>query len=342
MVFLSAQEIRKPASEVLPQVGGPDWERRLPGRIEFVTEALNREPLPLTSPVEERRGSGALRWIHRHYVLSVPPDRQADVEAKIAALSEVDTGLTVSSEDRPDGVDVNIGLDGLLTHTIQLNWARESVKPRVALLICSLGDDLRLAREFVALDAPIAVGVEPFRPFSKEVGELAHVFHREVWLSVAPGAEPNDATGGAVPVRSEDDLGRYLDAALASVPHVVGMTDADTETTNDRYRRGLMREAERRRLFYVGRESAPGEAGSVRAPAANARTVAVRDETRPASDQLAKLGSAAQDSGSVIGIGAPRVATPEALGQVLGRWRAAGIELVPVSDLAQPANLSAR
>ena len=70
--------------------------------------------------------------------------------------------------------------------------------------------------------------------------------------------------------------------------------------------------------------------------------MALSDETQPVLDQLAKLGSAARDGGSVIGIAPPRVVTPEALGQAVEQWRAAGIELVPVSALAQAANLSAR
>jgi polysaccharide deacetylase 2 family uncharacterized protein YibQ len=50
----------------------------------------------------------------------------------------------------------------------------------------------------------------------------------------------------------------------------------------------------------------------------------------------------ARSEGSVIIVGPPTEATLETLTHVLPEWRAAEVEIVPLSALSQPINLSAR
>src|SRR5262245_60410296 len=189
MVFLTARELSQPSGDVAPPIGGPDWEARLPARIDAITTALRDSPVRLGAPVEEKQGSGTLRWIHRRYVVPAPPQDYALIELAVSNLQQLDPGLTVASQAMPQGVEIHIGLDGLLTHTVLIRSGEPAAPPpRLAMMIVALGDDLRLAREFVGVDAPVALGVRPFRPFSKEVAELAHHFGREVWIDLTPRA----------------------------------------------------------------------------------------------------------------------------------------------------------
>jgi hypothetical protein len=338
LVFLAAEEIHHPAREATPPppaaVGGPDWSARFPARIAAVDAALHKAPLRWPRPIEDERGSGPLRWTHRLYEIPLPRAEQGQAEAAIDAVRGVDPGLAVSAETTADGTDVRVGLDGLLISTLRFRWAEAVTptpgKPRLAVVIGPLGDDLRLARQVVAIEGPVVLGVRPFRPFSREVAELAHMFDREVLVQL--GGSESTAPAGA----GEGGAGGSLDAALASVPQAVGVAweGSDASAHPDRH---LLDEIDRRQLLYVG------ERGRARgAPALPAPAVIADAPPAAVAAQLGALVERARSEGSAIAIGAPTDATLETLARALPEWRAADVEVVPVSALAQPVALSAR
>lgn len=335
LVFLAAEETRHPAREVAPPraaVGGLDWSAHFPARIAAVDAALHTAPLRWPKPVEDERGSGPLRWTHRLYEIALPRADQAQAEAAIEAVRGVDPGLAVSAENTTDGTDVRVGLDGLLVSTLRFRWAEPVTptpsKPRLAVVIGPLGDDLRLARQVVAIEAPVVLGVRPFRPFSREVAELGRMFDREVLVQLDGSEGAASASGG----------GADLDAVLASVPQAVGVAWQGAAGTSTRPDRRLLDEIDRRQLLYVG-ERGRGPRGRAALPAPAVIADAPPDAV---AAQLGALVEKARSDGSAIAIGAPTDATLETLAHALPEWRAAEVEVVPVSALAQPVALSAR
>ena len=336
LVFLAAEEIHHPTHDVVatpaPALGGRDWNARLPGRIAAVDAALHRAPLHLPKPVEDERGSGPLRWTHRLYEIELPQAEQAQAEAAIETVRGVDPGLAITAENTADGSEVRVGLDGLLVSTLRFRWAEavaaKHVRPRVAVVIGPLGDDLRVARQVVGLEGPVVLGVRPFRPFSREVAELGHMFDREVVVQLdgseaQPEAsdDPADAAPGPPAV---DDI-------LASVPQAVGVAWQPGSNQPDPH---LREEIQRRQLLFVG-ERDPRAA--LPQPA-----VIVDAAAEGVAAQLGAMVEKARSEGSVIIVGPPTEATLETLTHVLPEWRAAEVEIVPLSALSQPVNLSAR
>ena len=328
MVFLSAEEIRRPIRDVPPPLDGQKWEERLQERIEAVTATLESGSLPLSSAVAQRRGSGSLQWIHRSYDVTIPRARQQEAEIAIEAIRAVDPGMTITSEATFNGTEVQVGLDGLLTHTVRFRWQERPSRPQVALVIDSLGDDLRIARESVTLDAPVALAVQPFRPFSKEVAELGRLFKRDVLLHL-----PEDRS--AAPSGQHD-----LAAALESVPYAVGVVGAVASAGGD------AAELQRRGLFYVG-DVTTGDREpetDVAPPRLRVAILALEpfDEPYRVNRQIDALLSVAREDGMAIAVARSDRATLEMLRGVLQKWPAADVDLVPVSALLEPTILSER
>lgn len=320
MVFLTTEEIRTPVHDVPEPLWGPDWDARLPDRISAVTTALQQSALPLQAPVEERKGSGSLRWTHRRYEAGMPESEREKVEAALALLRVVDPGVTATAAPVADGLEVQVGLDGLLIHTVHVHWETKPTRPRLAVVIGGLGDDLRLARTCVGLDGPVALGVRPFRLFSKEVAELGHLFKREIVLHLDGTAE----AGGAVP--ADATAAQALDAALASVPHAIGVAGSMGESAERQ--REVQEEIQRRGLLLIG----------------GAPVVGIDQDVagKTLGEQLGDLVATSRNPAGAIGIGGANEATLAALQAALSEWRAADVEVVSVSALVSPVALSAR
>jgi len=341
LIFLSAEELHHPTREVAAPppatVGGPDWTAHFPARIAAVDAALHKAALQLPKPVEDERGSGPLRWTHRRYDIDLPRAQQGQAEAAIEALRGVDPGLAVTAENTTDGTDVRVGLDGLLVSTLRFRFADEVTpkppEPRVVVVIGPLGDDLRVARQVVALDAPVVLLVQPFRPFSREVAELGRLFEREVVVQL-DGSErvaSVDSTAGG-------EVGADIDAVLASVPRAVGVAWQAPAGRSQVPDHNIVAEIDRRQLLFLGARGRDRDK-RLQLP----QPAVINDEQPDAmAAQLGELVAKARSEGTVIALGAASEATLNTLAQVLPEWRAESVEVVPLSALAAPVNLSAR
>jgi len=341
LVFLAAEEIRHPGRQAAAPapaaaVGGSEWIANFPERIAAVDAALHRAPLRLPSPVMEDRGSGPLRWTHRLYEIQLQPGEQPQAEAAVEALRGADPGVTATAETAGGGTDVRVGIDGLLVSTLRFRVVEvvtpPPLKPRLAVVIAPLGDDLRVARQVVAMEGPVVLGVRPFRPFSREVAELGHMFDREVVVQLdCPKAPPPDPPC--------EGFWPHLDLLLQSVPHAVGISwESGCVCGKTGPYRDVVAEVDQRQLVFIG----DCKGGPKRAAALTKPAVIADAPPDAVAAQLGALVEQARSDGSAVAIGAPTDATLESLNQALPEWRAAEVDVVPVSALVQPIALSAR
>ncbi len=345
LIFLSSLALRDPEALIAPAPLPPgNWAADFPSRIESVTAALALLPWPLPQPEEEPQGSGALRWTHRRYALTLPaPDRPDAIERLLDPLRSAAPGVTVHINEEAIGAHVQIGIDGLLTHTLTLHWLGR--RARAAIIIDDLGDDLLIARTLVAIEAPLTLAVMPFRPFSKEVAELAALFGREVLLDLPmqnDNGEDFDAQRVLLLGADRDTIVGQIDDSLATVPHVAGVSNhMGSRLTADRvHMLWVLGHLKQKGLFFIdSRTTANSVACDVAAaltlPCA-ARSVSLDDtDEEPAiRAQMESVSALARRHGAVIAIGHARAATAAALHAALPRVAAAGVEVVPASTIA--------
>jgi len=341
VVFLAAEELRQPVRGADPTSApatGVQWYEQLPPRIAAIDSALRKGPLRLAAPVEETRGSGPLRFKYRLYEVQLTEAQRGQAEEAIEAVRAVDPGLVITTAQTLDSTEVRFGLDGLLVATARLLWREHpETRPRLTLILGPLGDDLRLARHTIeALDAPIVLGVNPARPFAAQVVELGRLFEREsvVQYVVAPAPPPpptaaDPLTPAPAPPRPPPTP-LALAAALAAVPDAVGVLWTGPGVDPPRPSRALLDAITKRELPLLG---APG---GTRQPALPAPVMLVESADTPdvLAKQLDALAAAARKQGRAVAIAAPTDVLLAALQAVLPQWRAAHLDVVPLSVLA--------
>jgi len=315
MIFLSAEEIAQPTvravAAAVPAAAPVDWATDFANRVEALHRAVLAAPLQASVASEDRQGSGSVRWTHRLLELTVDRERRAEIETTLESLRAIDPGVSLVAEETFNGSQVLVGLDGLLTHTLRVFWSDEPPRPRVGLVIASLGDDLRLARRIIELDAPVSVAVRPFRPFSAQVAELAKMFERDVFL---------DWSG-------EDSERRGLEEALATVPGAVGVMLSGSEVKPE-----LLASLRDRGLLAI----IPDAAGAPRVPdvvaaAPRVMVIPMDGAVDPSVDAIirqARSGGAA--IGMCVSVGNDELRRMRGL---LTRWSEEEIDVVKVSQL---------
>jgi len=315
-----------------------DWQANFPSRIDQVTAALAHLPVPLPTPNEEPQGGASVRWMHRRYELTLPRPRQPNaVEQMLDGVRTAAEGVTLQVTPQPSGAQVQIGVDGLLTHTLTFHWLDRH--PRVALVIDQLGDDLLVARAFAGISVPLTFAVMPFRPFSREVAELARLFGREVLLQFPGEPEaPEGARPEAVSARARGDPLREIDRDLTSVPYVIGVSDMDSRLAGDPQQRKLVLNAlKQRELFLLdGRSAATSAVCEVAATttvacAAPSRWFDDSDDGQSIAAQAEALLNFAGTRGDTIAVVHPRLTVAPALEELAPRFAAADIDIVPVT-----------
>ena len=356
LLFVISQAVRSGHVPVLPAVPTSECTSRLaelPAQIDRVTSALAQTGLPLSEPIEESQGAGPLRWVLRRYEVRVAQGLTVDaLKQRLDPIAAEDPCVSVAVTPEGAGLRAQIGIDGLLTHSLLVRW--EPPVPqhvRVAIVMDDLGNDLRVARELAGIDAPLAFSVMPFRPFSREVAELAHLFGREVLLHLPMEANGGEDFGESRLLRvdqSEAQITALLVEALQSVPYVIGANNhMGSRFTRDRERMGwVLSWLKARRLFFVDSVTTsdsvvPEVAAAVGEPLAR-RSVFLDDVQEEAAirEQLASVVKLAREHGAAIAIGHPHEVTLSTLRAVLPGWRAADVEVVPISQLVEMPTLA--
>lgn len=328
-IFLSTDKLRETYQE--EEVARID-PQTLPERIETLTRALQRSSLGLPAPQESAQGSGRTRHTHRHYTVALHPDRRIETELAIDKLRDLVPGVQIGApEPRPDGFDVYIGLDGLLTHTLSYRWTREAVVlPRVAIVVGGLGDDLRMAREAAESEPPLSLAIRPFRPFTRDAAELAHRLGREVLLQLRLVEEPVPE-GEEFAVNILLDVKPQVESALGAAPHASGVLLDCAAVRNPTALEPLLDELEARNLPFAAFELLETPEGRRGGLARLPRAVRIGSADAPAevaARQLAALAARAKESGDVVGLAYPAVPVLQAVQGAAASWPEKGVQLI--------------
>jgi polysaccharide deacetylase 2 family uncharacterized protein YibQ len=327
-----------------------DWSSDFPDRIDRVTDALARLPLALPHPVEEPQGSGKVRWRQRRYEVSMPaPEHPGDIDHLVAPLTAAARGVTVRVTEHATGAQVLVGIDGLLTHTLVLQWLGR--QPRAAIIVDDLGGNLLLARELADVDAPLTFAVLPFAPFSGEVAELARMFGRQVLVHLpmaddAPAAAPAGLALQATATQSE--ILDVLNRSIGALPKAVGVSNhLGARFTADQERmRWLLEGLKDDALFFIDSQSSPNStacavAADISLPCMGRDAeVAGAEDERTIAAQVGALVEIARARGDAIAIVHPGAATAAGLTAAVPAFAAAHVDLVPVSMIVLNASLS--
>ncbi|MCC5862421.1 MAG: divergent polysaccharide deacetylase family protein [Gammaproteobacteria bacterium] len=224
-------------------------------------------------------------------------------------------------------------------------------RPRIALIIDDLGHALEAGQRVVRLPARVTGAVLPHTPHAARLAEAVQAAGHEVMLHLpmqpaVPGVPIGP--GGIYLDTQRAELRETLDAALASVPHVVGVNNhmGSGVTRHPGLMLWLMEElADRQPLYWVDSRTtaetvAEQKAHALRVPALR-RDVFLDHEATPegVARQFARLQLLARARGSAVGIGHPYPVTLAFLEQALPQLARAGFDLVTPTELllAAPA-----
>lgn len=218
--------------------------------------------------------------------------------------------------------------------------------PKAAIIIDDVGYVQTAATELLKIPAPLTWAILPKTPFAQTDLNAARACGFEIILHLP--LEPLDSSVDPGPglIRKEWDAGRIrkqLAEDLASVPGAVGINNhmGSAGTKDDRLMRVLMSVFHRRNLFFVDSMTvadsvAEKYARRYRVPFAK-RQVFIDNQANLESQKTAlrNLLQIALTEGSAVGIAHARPGTAAAIREMLPEFDAAGVELVPVSELVR-------
>lgn len=313
-----------------------NWLADFPARVSRVTAALAKLPLHLPAPAEEPQGADKVRWIHRRYELLVPTAQAANEAVRaFDPVPSAAPGVTLRVTEHPTAIQVQVGVDGLLTHTVALQWARHH--PRVAIVVDNLGSNLLVARDLATLEAPLTFAVQAFEPFAREVAELANLYQRQVLVHL-PEMRAGARSGG---VLDQAAVLRSLNDSLAAIPRAVGVTeDRDGGVfTSLVQARWVLERLKEDALFFIDGSTGHGNlacdvASELALPCGKAAMVLRETQDEQAiTTQFEKLRQIAQGRGSALVLLRASPATVTALRTAVGQLTSAGVEIVPASTI---------
>ena len=224
-------------------------------------------------------------------------------------------------------------------------------KAYMTVIIDDLGQNIERDNRVLALPGPVTLAIMPDTPHASDFARQGHRAGKTVILHM-----PMDPATGPYawhPGTPLPELARRLDAALAKVPHAVGINNhmGSRMTSQVQPMAWLMGELQRRHLFFVDSRTSAATVAAARAQAIGlaqvSRDVFLDDERTPEAiaGQLQTGIELARRQGSAVLIGHPYPQTLEVLEREVPRLKRQGIELITLeqmiaerSNLAMPAH----
>ena len=217
---------------------------------------------------------------------------------------------------------------------------------RIAIIIDDLGDQELHGRQAVALPGAVTLAFLPGTPHAAELAEQAHRHGKEVMLHL-PMESVNHkrlGPGGLTMNMTEHEFLSTVRADLASIPYVRGVNNhmGSLLTRAPGQMDWLMTELSARGDLYFVDSRTTRETVAARlalehnVPTAD-RNVFLDNDPSPKAirRQLRTLLYDARREGMAIAIGHPHPGTLAVLARFIPTLAAAGVELVPVSQLIQ-------
>ncbi len=341
-----------------PPVAPPVAEKPVPDRFTLVSEiqlevdsALWRAGVPF-----DRLQIVTRQETIRYEIKSVMPPRAVfdDLAGRLRDLSPL-----VEVQWSKPGKQLTIAYDRVPMFMLDFYDEFEKIppvrpRPRVAIIIDDLGQDLATARDLLDINLQLTFSVMPHTENARQVAELAHRRGREVMLHIPmepinyPVADPGaDALFVGM---SRKTVQEKVRSYLQQVPHVAGannhMGSRYTEVQPDMS--AVLDVLRSKQLFFVDSRTS---ARSVAAGAARQAGVsfAARDvfldnvrDVEAIAREVRKLAGLARRRGQAIGICHPYPQTIAALRREAGLLRSQGVEVVPASSLvAEPEDTAA-
>jgi polysaccharide deacetylase 2 family uncharacterized protein YibQ len=221
---------------------------------------------------------------------------------------------------------------------------------RVAIVLDDFGYTAQTLPLLERLRYPVTCAVLPHLPYSAAVAETAHRRGNEVilHLPMEPHQEPGERSQGLergtiYTWMGAEDVQQRLDAAMASVPHLRGVSNhmGSKATEDPRLMRLILGCLKRRHLYFldsfVTNESVAVEQAHQLALPCARRDVFLDNDLVEAHivEQLDHLVAIARQRGTAVGIGHDRPVTLEVLRRMMPRYAKAGVTFVPVSKLVR-------
>jgi polysaccharide deacetylase 2 family uncharacterized protein YibQ len=241
--------------------------------------------------------------------------------------------------------------------------SKKSAKPRVtekepvvtgesgvmAIILDDWGANYGVLRQAIAIRRPLTLAVLPDLEHSRRIAEEAHRANLEVILHM-PMEPKNSGRVDLEPetimtTTSDADILRYLDRAVASVPHLDGVNNhmGSAATSDARVMRTILKHLKKKGLFFIDSNTI----ATTVAPAVAAETgirFTKRDvfiDNEPEVDAIkAQLRIAAKKAlakGRVVVIGHDKASTLRAIAEMVDELEAQGIEFVYARDLVKVA-----
>ncbi len=221
---------------------------------------------------------------------------------------------------------------------------------RVAIVLDDFGYSPQGLPDLERLRHPVTCAVLPHLPYSAAAAEAARRSGHEVILHMpmephqAADERPQGLEEGTIYTwMAPDQVRRHLDEAIASIPHLRGVSNhmGSRATEDPRLMRLVLARLKSRRFYFldsvVTNESVVADqARQLGVPCAR-RDIFLDNDLNEERivEQLDRLVAAAKERGAAIGIGHDRPVTLKVLRRELPRYAQGGVTFVPVSKLVR-------
>ena len=220
----------------------------------------------------------------------------------------------------------------------------EASTPRITIILDDWGMNASLVEDAVAVGRPLTLSILPHLAHSEEIAESAHAAGLGVMLHMPMQAKNLKAPRESRTIRTvstDEEIARYLEEALSSVPFVQGVNNhqGSAATSDTRVMRTTLSYLKSKGLFFVDSRVIATSVGAKIAAETGLR-FASRDvfidnvaTVEAISAQLREAIRIARKKGNCIVIGHDKKVTLQAIRQMVPEIEKNGVKLVSVEDL---------